>query len=211
MNILESVNIFFLLEFAVVLIIVLLFLLLRFNKEKSNAQKAANDFINKLEETSAIRDKQLARTINDHCTVDGEFSREIMQTIKANEQRLYQKIVELFLLRDAQQLNNMDAYVVELTKPYNTLLTRSTLNESSGQLSPERVAEQARIQALEAMTEKLGTQLNSAMKTMDEVSGEYTRIFNGSKSETELDSSCKKMLSIYQQAQREAGKLLAKE
>nr|WP_305909126.1 hypothetical protein [Methylomarinum sp. Ch1-1]MDP4522014.1 hypothetical protein [Methylomarinum sp. Ch1-1] len=39
------------------------------------------------------------------------------------------------------------------------------------------------------------------MKTMDEISAEYTRVFSGKQSELELENSSKKMLRIFQEAE----------
>ncbi|NOQ16266.1 MAG: hypothetical protein GQ581_04335 [Methyloprofundus sp.] len=208
MSVLNSVNMIVLLELSILLIVVLLFLFFRFNKAKSTAQNAAHELVDKLEETSNIRDKQLARLISDHCTVDEQYAQETIQVIRTNEQLLYQKIIELYLLQDGEQLTNIDYYVANLAKPYHSLLASSALNVSDGQLSPERIAEQERIQELEELVDRLSVQLTTAMTTIDEVSAEYTRIFAGSKSEVELENSCKKMLATYQQALQEAKKLL---
>jgi tRNA isopentenyl-2-thiomethyl-A-37 hydroxylase MiaE len=205
MSVLSSVNVIILLELSILLIVVLLFLFFRFNKAKSVAQNAANELVDKLEETRNIRDKQLARLISDHCAVDEQYAQETMQAIKTNEQLLYQKIIELYLLRDGEQLTNIDNYVANLAKPYHSLLASSALNASDGQLPLERIAEQERIQELEELVDRLSAQLTTAM---DEVSAEYTRIFAGSRSEAELENSCKKMLATYQQALQEAKKLL---
>jgi len=177
---------------AMVVVAGVLFFMAR-NKRKKEIS-AINTFINQLEEQAELKNQPLDHFLGETCGLGGRESRDFLEQIGNCERAVMQKVVELFLKRDMTLLNAIDRSVGEVSEPYCRLLTMMA-EANKANLSDNS-------QSLERINQQLIRQLDTAMQTIDEITGEYTRVFNGNQSELELENSSKKMLQIFQDSVR---------
>ena len=181
-------------------VLVLSYFIVNANK-KTKQHLAADKLIKKIKKTTLERSENLADLVAEHCVIEPEVQQQLLEDINTQERTLYQQIIRLFLGRDAALLNKIDSSIRGLSEPYCKMLETSANNDTAGVSATElNTANQKAIQLQEENT-RLSEQLHTALATMDEISSEYTRIFNGTKSETELQNSCKKMLQTYRDAE----------
>lgn len=198
---LDSALIILMAEALAVLSILALGVLWLIFRRKKKEHAAAKELINRLEEAEIGRIKKLGQVIQEHCLIDNDKLKEILKEISQCERTLYQQILQVFLRRDVAVLQDIDRYVNKLATPYCQLLQESNSLEGAGN---EAELEQARerIRRLKQEGALLSEQLQKAMQTMEEISNEYTRVFSGTQSELELSNSSKKMMGIFQQAEK---------
>lgn len=160
-------------------------------RNKRNKETAAiNSFLNQLEDHALLKNQPLDRLLRETCGFDPRIVRESLQDVSASERELMQKVIQLFLQREMLLLNEIDRCIGKLSEPYCQLLSKLA-NEA-------KPVNDDNTQKLEQMNRQLTEQLDTAMQTIDEITNEYTRVFNGHQTELELENSSKKMLQIYQ-------------
>jgi hypothetical protein len=200
MNPFDSVVVIFAAEalaFLTLLVIALFFI----SRNKRGKEMADIDhFITELEEQSVVKNRWLEQFLGESCGMLPAEIEPLLQQVNASERALFESVVRLFLKRELVLLNEIEQRIGELSEPYQNLLaTRGgtapveRLNES-GQAS--------QLVGLERINQQLVRQLDNAMKTIDEMSAEYTRVFSGNQTALELENSSKKMLQIFHDAER---------
>ncbi len=196
---LNSVFVVLMTEAFAGLILLTVGFLLFSRKKDLGEQTAAHKLIDKLEDNEYTKTKKLEDMITENCNIAPDEVKELLNEISSSERILYQQIIQMFLNRDVEMLNDMDQYIDGISEPYCKIIRYSSGNtEESNALE---VAED-KIESLMQQAERLGEQLTVSMKTMDEISAEYTRVFSGTQTELELENSSKKMFSIFQDAEQ---------
>lgn len=200
---LDTALIILMVEALVGLVLLAIVLLFLFAKRKKREHVAANELITRLEEAEIKRSKKLGELIKENCEIDNNQLQEILREIRNCEHALYQQILQIFLQRDAALLKEIDRAINKLANPYCRIL-----QESNGLVDPGSIEEleraKAQISQLKKEGKQLAEQLEKALHTMDEISTEYTRVFSGKQTELELENSSKKMLRIFQEAEKSA-------
>ncbi len=160
------------------------------NKEIS----AIDNFVNQMNEQAQFRNQPLNRLLSEVCGLRKEEVQETLQQVSDNERALMKTVIELFLKREMTLLNEVDKCIGDLSEPYCSLLAKlSAMPKTS---APENT------QSLERINQQLVRQLDTAMQTIDEITAEYTRVFNGNQTELELENSAKKLLQTFQDSIR---------
>jgi len=138
--------------------------------------------------------------ITENCNIAPDVVKGLLNEISSSERILYQQIIQIFLNRDVELLNDMDQYIDNISEPYCKIIRHSSGNaEESDTLN----AAEDKIERLMQQTERLGEQLTVSMNTMDEISAEYSRVFSGTQTELELENSSKKMFAIFHDAEQQ--------
>jgi len=197
---LNSVFVVLMVEGFAGLILLVLGLLLFSRNKNSGEQVAANTLIDKLEDTASIKTRQLEDMIAENCNIEPDVIKGLLNEISSSERILYQQMIQMFLNRDVDLLNDMDQYIDNISEPYCKIIRHSSGNDEGSDIL--KVAED-KIVGLVKKNERLSRQLTVAMNTMDEISSEYTRVFSGSQTELELENSSKKMLAIFHDSERQ--------
>jgi len=169
-------------------------------RKKSNGEVSASDLIDKVEVTEHLKVKNLQKLIQDNCSIEPDVLDALLKEITSNERILYQQIIQLFLKKDSDVLNNIDEHIDNLSEPFCKLLIHSSSNEME---SGKSAVVEDKLQRLMQENSRLSEQLSVAMNTMDEISAEYTRVFSGRQTELELENSSKKMFEIFNTAEQE--------
>ncbi len=178
---------------ALFIIIVIIFLLTR--RKAKGEQQASDKTIRRLKDSAMVKQKKLNALLSASCEMEPAELNDLLNELSRNEKQLYKKIMELFLQRNVQVLESIDQYVDNISEPYLKLLAQSA-NNPVEQANAEEV--ENKIQLLLDQNKRMGEQLSVAMQTIDELSAEYSRVFNGTQTELELTNSSQKMLEIFE-------------
>ena len=198
MNIFTSAIGIILVEALVCLVILILSYFLFNRNKKKKEHHAADEFINKITDGSALRGEELGQFFNDNCEMEPKAVNDLIEEIASREKSIYQKVISMFLNRDSGELKTLNESVQGLSEPYCQVIANNSAEKNEKLDADQQSQFSDQIMQLKEENSRLAKQLQTAMQTMDEISSEYTRIFNGTKSELELQNSCKKMLQTFQ-------------
>lgn len=198
---LNSIVFVIMVEALLALFLVIFIWLLLSKKKAARDQKVSHDLIDKIQDNEKNKEKELTEIFVTHFNLEKTLEKELLTEMISSERHLYQQIIQLFLKKDVDVLNSIHQQVDNVSKPYHKLLGYSSEKEvvDTGPLEEQKKINQQLTQE----NELLGEQLVIAIKTMDEISDEYTRVFSGTQTELELENSSKKMFAIFQQAEQE--------
>jgi hypothetical protein len=196
---LGPITLILLIEVLVAMVLLVFGFLLFSRNKNSSEQVAAHKLIDKLEETKNFKIHELKQIMMQQSSIEEDKLEQLLGEINQNERVLYQQVIQLFLSRDEKLLQKINQTIEQLSEPYSNLLSYSSIDvEDKEKLE---VAEN-KIHKLTLDTERLDQQLTEAIKTMDEISAEYTRVFTGTQTEEELEKSSRKMLMTYKKSEQ---------
>ena len=192
---LSSLTVVFMIEATLTLFVLILVLFL-IQKSKNKGEYANSvKVINKLQRAEKGKEKKLTALFSAHCELGSDAVNDLLAEVKAGERALFQKIIRIYLNKDAKVLSQIDKQVDKLSDPYCKALAQS----SGGNAEKDKQYED-KFEKLVLENKRLAEQLTIAMTTMDEISAEYTRVFSGTQTEMELENSRKKMFGIFRKA-----------
>lgn len=191
---LDSTLIIFMLEISVLLIVLAISFLLISKRKRNKELNAIHSFIDQLAQEMVVSNKPLERLLSDTCRLAPQEAETILQNINASERALLQKVIQLFLQREMSLLKEIDQSISQLSAPYCQLL--ETISTHPPATTPKD------IQDLMRTNQNLQHELNTALRTIDEITAEYTRVFSGNQTALELENSSKKMLQIFYDVER---------
>lgn len=183
-------------------------------RKNQKEQEAVNDLINKLFANGENRAEELTELIKANMAgISDQDLSALLTEISEQERTLYQKIIEIFIKRDCDELVHIDSCIKDMTVSYGKIGNSANvelppgITDENGQpvriedYAEELKAAQERISQYKLETERISEQLGVAMNSMDEISAEYTRMFSSEKSVAELESSRQRMLRIFATAE----------
>lgn len=171
----------------------------RRNKELAEIEQ----FINRMGDEELLKSRLLETILIENCGVDGGAAAVTLREVSDAERALLQRIIQLFLERNPALLTEIDQLIANLSDPYCKLLAGGSATGSvSGATSGTGEGEGKKVAGLERINQQLVRQLDTAMKTIDEITAEYTRVFSGNQTALELENSSKKMQQIFQDVER---------
>ncbi|WP_020483092.1 hypothetical protein [Methylomonas sp. MK1] len=180
------------------LLVVVLFFISRNRRGKEMAE--IDHFITELEEQAFVKNRWLEQFLEENCGLATTEIEPLLQEVNASERAVFEGVIRLFLKRELVLLSEIEQRIGRLTEPYQNLLANrgAAAPVAAGQDSPQA----HQLAGLERINQQLVRQLDNAMKTIDEMSAEYTRVFSGNQTALELENSSKKMLQIFHDAER---------
>ncbi|MCQ8117197.1 hypothetical protein [Methylomonas rosea] len=185
------------LGFLTLLGIVLFFI----SRNKRGKEMAEIDhFITELEEQAIVKSRWLEQFLEENCGLATAEIEPLLQEVNASERAVFEGVIRLFLKRELVLLSEIEQRIGRLTEPYQNLLA------NRGAVAPVAAVQDSpqanQLAGMERINQQLVRQLDNAMKTIDEMSAEYTRVFSGNQTALELENSSKKMLQIFHDAER---------
>jgi len=174
---------------GVVLLAGILFFMSR--KKQNREIEAIDKFISKFDEQMFLKNQPLEQLLTDNCGLDKQAIDNVLHEVSESERALLHSVIQFFLHREMALLSQIDQKIGQLSAPYQRLLS----DVAAGKTKPDPTMSPP---GLERINAQLVLQLDTAMKTIDEISAEYSRVFAGHQSQLELENSSKKMLQIFQ-------------
>lgn len=180
------------------LLVIALFFISRNRHGKEMAE--INHFITELEEQAIVKSRWLEQYLEQNCGLTPAEIEPLLEEVNVAERALFEGVIRLFLKRELVLLSEIEQRIGRLSEPYqNVLATRGAI------VPVERLndsVQSSQLAGMERINQQLVRQLDNAMKTIDEMSAEYTRVFSGNQTALELENSSKKMLQIFLDAER---------
>ncbi len=211
---LNSLVVILTLEALIGLLGLVIWLLYSARKISNKNFTAAEQLIENLDQSEAARIQKLSTLITQNSALAEHELKALLQDIALHEKALYRTVVQAILGQDPLALYELDEYIFALAKPYCKLLqiessapqsevaqhdgldNAGTLNNQAMEL---QFAQKEIVRLADENTELI-TQLQAALKAADEISEEYSRVFNGKQEEDELRASAQRMLAIFSEA-----------
>lgn len=192
MNSLDSAVVILAVEALAVLTLLGVALFFMSRKKRGKEMAEIDHFITELEEQALAKDRWLEQFLGENCGLAPAEIEPLLQEVNASERALFEGVIRLFLKRELVLLSEIEQRIGQLSEPYRNLLA------TRGTAAP---APSSHVAGLERINQQLVRQLDNAMKTIDEMSAEYTRVFSGNQTALELENSSRKMLQIFQDAE----------
>lgn len=191
---LDSTLTILMLEISVFLIIFAISFLFISKRKKNKELNAIHSFIDQLEKETEINNKPLERLLSDTCGLDPQEADATLKNINATERALLQNVLQLFLQREISLLKEIEQSISQLSEPYCQLI--SSLSSKPRNPSTQDA------QDLKQANQQLQQQLDTALRTIEEITAEYSRVFSGNQTALELENSSKKMLKTFYDVER---------
>lgn len=194
--------------FVVEALVGLLLLTLAFTffllRRRTRERDAARELINRLQQSESERAETMSRSLGESCErLDLQLD-EVLAEIGEQEKTLYRQIVKMFLARDAAMLKEIDCSVQGLSAPFFRMIADlGTASAKDSVLVEARESAESEVRELKKESTRLTAQLDMAMRTMDEVSCEYSKMFGSTRDSEELNMSRMRMLNAFRDAERQ--------
>ncbi|MGZ4959147.1 MAG: hypothetical protein ACXV7J_07840 [Methylomonas sp.] len=187
---------------AMILLCLAIFFISRGRRSKEMVE--IEQFIGRLDEEEAVKAKLLESILIENCGIDRNTAAVTLKEVSDAERALLQRIIQLFLQRETALLGEIDQLIANLSDPYCKLLAAGASSPSvASTASGSETMSSNKAAGLERINQQLVRQLETAMKTIDEITAEYTRVFSGNQTALELENSSKKMQQIFYDIEHE--------
>jgi hypothetical protein len=181
----------------VILVLALWFVIRR---KRGNELAAIDAFIGRMQGATTLKNKPLDQLLTQQCGFNREQVDTVLQQVSDSERVLFQRIIQMYLLREISMLGEIDQSIGELSDPYCQVIIGMTNDHHE---HAPAVGGGGAIAEFERANQLLSRQLKTAMQTIDDVTAEYARVFSGQQSALELENGRKQMLEVFQHAEQE--------
>ncbi len=186
-----------LIEAYVILLFAALTWLYFASRKKKNDRQAALKLVEQIKHQSDTRLTATGSYLEEKYQFEGQQLAKAVKSIDKAEKSFFQKVIDMYLKRDAEAFGKLDAFVAEMIAAYKEL-TPAIRVEKSDNNDAEKDAEIAR---LKEENEQLTEQLAITNKTMSDMIAEFGNMFGGGKdNELEQNEVVNKLIKKHQQA-----------
>lgn len=185
-----------LIEAYVILLIAGLTWLYFASRKKKNDRQAALKLVEQIKHQSDTRLTATGSYLEEKYQFEGQQLAKAVKSIDKAEKNFFQKVIDMYLKRDAEALGKLDAFVAEMIAAYKEL-TPAIRVEKPDNNDAEKDAE---IERLKEEQERLTEQLAITNKTMSDMIAEFGNMFGGGKdNELEQNEVVRKIIKKHQQ------------
>lgn len=160
-------------EGFIILLAIIIVALIISKRCKNRDRKAANQLVKQIKHQSQTRIEQTGSFLNEKYHFEGNGLKKAVQAIDKSEKRFFQKIINMYLKRDSDELMSMDASVAEMIDTYKSLEPIAPQAEGNSE------EDQAEIERLKQENASLSEELASTRQTMSEMVAEFGNMFGG--------------------------------
>ena len=184
---------------AIIVILVLSYLF-RNERKRTDDRSEVNKVIKRIKKDKDSRQEELKEVLHIPSMDQLELD-DLLNEIHYNESKLYQHVVKIFLKKEVTHLKALDKHVKSLSDPYWKILKKRSEETIESPGNEEELKQlQTGLQVALDEKDRLSEHLAMALKTLDEVSAEYTNMFDKDADLTELNESKKRMMAYFEQA-----------
>ncbi|BCX87960.1 DNA-damage-inducible protein D [Methylomarinovum tepidoasis] len=192
----QTLTLAFLVESVALLLLVLGWILHTWLRHQRQETEAARRLISQVEKTAPDHSAALGELLAAFEQLPQDQQEALTGELIEREKALYHQILQLFLTRDSRRLGQLEGRIRALQEPYRQLL-KEVAAAPKPEADPRPLQEaQRRIEALQAETQQLADQLQTALETIDALSSEYTRMFAPDRSREELEASRRRIVEM---------------
>lgn len=162
------------------------------SRKKKNDRNAAVKLVDQIKHQSETRLTTTGSFLEEKYHFEGHQLKKAVASIDKAEKRFFQKVIDMYLQRDAEAFSKLDADVAELIETYKELTpaikVENVVNDES--------EKDAQIEQLKKSNEQLTQELEITNKTISDMIGEFGNMFGGGKdNELEQREVVKKVIS----------------
>ena len=189
----ETINTLLLLsaEFGLVLILVFIISLVYFLKRRKADKRYVADFISEHKNTQIERREAIKSLLQSSSLLTDDNIEIFLDGIKASENRLYKKILNMYLGFDRKCLSDIRDELSNMNRNWVDTVNNSIKNavevhmKETGSASSENVEElNNKIDSLTIDNKKIAAELAEAMETMEDIVKEYSLMYAGQENPT---------------------------
>lgn len=163
-----------LIEAYVILLIGLISWIYFAAKKKKNDRNAALKLIEQIKHQSDARQSSTSSYLKKKYQLEGAQLSKAIKLIDKSEKRFFQKVIDIYINRDAEALGSLDADVAELIDTYKNLTPTVSAQKDDNEKSEQ-------IELLQTANTQLTEELAITNKTMSDMIAEFGNMFGGGK------------------------------
>ena len=161
--------------FVLLLIVLLLWTVLALRKKKQD-KEAIKKLVKQIKHQSQTRLEMTGSFLNEKYNLEGDELKKAVKAIDKAEKRFMQKIIQVYLHRDAAGMEAMDALLAELIDTYKSLTPKIP---DADALSKLEASSQKEIAEMRESNDKLREELTITKETMSGMIAEFGNMFGG--------------------------------
>lgn len=165
-------------ELIAVLLILLGLLVYKIRKQQKQDRLAAEQLLEQVNHQSEVRLHRNTTFFKEKYMLDANHLDKALRLVDRVEKRFMQKIINVYIKRDAKGLKEMDTYVAELVTTYQSLSPKIPTNDLLRQLNRHpAIFEEFEVQR--QVNKDLKEEITITKRTMNDMMGEFSRMFGG--------------------------------
>ncbi|BCX80473.1 DNA-damage-inducible protein D [Methylomarinovum caldicuralii] len=192
----HTLTLAFLVESVALLLLVLGWILHTWLRHQRQETEAARRLISQVEKAAPDHSAALGELLAAFEQLPQGQQEALIGELIEREKALYHQVLQLFLSRDSHRLGQLAGHIRALQEPYRQLLKEVAAAPKPEADSRPLQEAQRQIEALQAETQQLADQLQTALETIDTLSAEYTRMFAPDRSREELEASRRRIVEM---------------
>lgn len=163
-----------LIEGAVFLLIALVVIIIISMKKKKKDRSAASKLVDQIKHQSDARRQSAGAFLKDKYRLEGHDLTKAIEAIDKSEKRFFQKVINLYLKRDAEALSSLDATVAEMIDVYKSL--SPVMPDANAKVDK---SQQEELEKLREANANLVEELSITKETMANMIAEFGNMFGG--------------------------------
>lgn len=145
-------------------------------KRKRKDRKAAMKLVTQIKKQSQTRLQQTGSFLSEKYSFDGDELKKAVKAIDTSEKKFMQKVINMYLKRDAKSLAAMDASVAELIDTYKSL---SPIMPAADEQPSAQSPDAEELERLYESNARLTQELAKAKEAMNNMTAEFGNMFGG--------------------------------
>ncbi len=186
-----------LLEALVLLVIGIVIGVVISTRRKSRDREAARQLVDQIKHQSETRREHTGSFLEEKYRFEDQQLKQAVDAIDKSEKQFFQKVINLYLKRDAEALTSLDASVAEMIDVYKSLspvMPDAETMEKLNSAASVGGADEAELEQLRTANAKLTEELSITKETMGNMIAEFGNMFGGgSDNELEQDEVVEKV------------------
>ncbi|MCB1851127.1 MAG: hypothetical protein KDI83_10170 [Gammaproteobacteria bacterium] len=142
---------------------------------KRNERRAIAKLIRRIKEDESRRRDETRSLMQKNFGIEGEALDAVVNEISREEKRFYQALINLFVRRDVQLLEVLNAECEGVTRPYRSI----EIPKADSGWEEKELELNSEIAVLKEENERLTTELSITMDTMGTMLNEYASMYSG--------------------------------
>ncbi len=167
-----------LVEILLVLIVILGPILFIYFKHKQKDKKAVKQLVGQVNKQSKLRLQATGSFLSDKYLLEGDDLNKAINSIDQTEKKFIQKIINLYIKRDATALASVDAYLAEVIDGYKNL-SPAVPKQETETVQVQDPAMEEELNKLRHEKAQLTEELSITKETMSNMISEFGSMFGG--------------------------------
>jgi PHP family Zn ribbon phosphoesterase len=176
---LSILNFSLLVEGVLILLVILILWVIINLKTKKRDRAAASLLVEHIKHQSKTRTETTSSYLHEKYLLEGDVLKQTVKSIDDSEKKFFQKLINIYLNRDAKGLSVIDASVAEMIDIYKSLTPVIPIVDVDAEVSAAVAEKEQQLEALQETNAKLSDELGITKETLSSMVGEFGNMFGG--------------------------------